>query len=215
MANSLAQNELTDSNGRRILRPTLAHTSNYTTRVDELLQWYRNVVGMEITSSPRVLPGHFVSNDTAHHRMSFFHLPDMKPDVVRDAAGVNHVAFEYETVDELLETWTRLHALGIIPHTTVDHGPTYSFYYWDPDGNNVELFTDAFGDPEKSMEFFQTDERFQKNPMGNEVDPARMIEARHNGVTYAEMHKAAMQGEFGKESAPVGDWDGWREKLGN
>jgi hypothetical protein len=167
---------------------------------------------MEITSSPEVLPGHFVSNDGAHHRMSFFHMPDMSPEVVRDAAGINHVAFEYPTIDELLETWERLVPLGITPHSTVDHGPTYSFYYWDPDGNNVELFTDAFGDPKASMVFFQTDEKFQKNPMGKEVDPASMLRVRRGGMSTTEMHERALNGEFGKEAGPT--WDGWEEKLG-
>jgi catechol 2,3-dioxygenase len=202
--------ELKDTNGRVVLRPTLHHTSNYTTRVDEMIEWYRNVVGMEITSSPQALPGHFVSNDGAHHRMSFFQLQGMSADVVRDAAGVNHIAFEYPTVDELLESWERLRDLGIVPHTTVDHGPSFSFYYWDPDGNNVELFTDAFGDWDRSMTFFREDPEFQRNPMGKQVDPARLLEARRSGISQDELHDRARRGEYGVEEGDAKPhYDGW------
>ena len=207
MAVTSSQSELRDPNGSPILRPTLRHTSNYTTRVEEMLQWYRNVVGMEITLSPESLPGHFVSNDGAHHRMSFFNLPGMNPEVVRDAAGVNHTAFEYETLDELLATWERLQALEIMPHSTVDHGPTYSLYYWDPDGNNVELFTDAFADWERSKRFFLEDADFRRNPMGKEIDPALLIEARKRGMSIEEVHERALRGEFGPEAKAT--WDGW------
>lgn len=210
MGDTLTHSELKDPNGRPILRPTLAHTSNYTTRVDEMLEWYRNLVGMEITASPAALPGHFVSNDGAHHRMSFFHLPGMSAEVVRDSPCVNHVAFEYPTIDEMLESWERLKDLGILPHSTVDHGPTYSFYYFDPDGNNVELFTDAFGDPERSMLFFRENADFHRNPMGKEVDPARLLEARRSGTSTEELHERALRGEFGAEAKPT--WDGWDEK---
>jgi catechol 2,3-dioxygenase len=212
MSGTATLTELKDANGRTITRPVLHHTSNYTTRIDEMLEWYRNVVGMEITCSPTVLPGHFVSNDGAHHRMSFFHLPGMKAEAVRDAACVNHIAFDYPSINALLETWERLKDLGIMPHSTVDHGPTYSLYYFDPDGNNVELLTDAFGDQEKSMAFFRENEDFHRNPMGKEIDPARCLEALRNGMSPAELHERALRGEFGAEAKPT--WDGWDKTTG-
>jgi catechol 2,3-dioxygenase len=207
MADTATQTDLKDANGRTILRPTLAHTSNYTTRVDEMLEWYRTVVGMEITCSPEALPGHFVTNDGSHHRMSFFHLPGMQPEVVRESACVNHVAFEYGSVDELLESAERLKELGIVPHTTVDHGPTYAFYYWDPDGNNVELFADAFGDWTRSKEYFVNDPEFRRNPMGKVVDPAAMLDARRQGMSVEELHERTLRGEFGPEAHAT--YDGW------
>jgi catechol-2,3-dioxygenase len=131
----------------------------------------------------------------------------MKEECVRDAACVNHVAFEYPTLDELLETWDRLKGLGILPHETVDHGPTFSLYYFDPDGNNVELFTDAFGDWERSKKFFLENEEFHRNPMGKEIDPAQLIEVSRKGMSLEEVHERALRGEFGRE-AQAG-WDAW------
>ena len=48
---------------------------------------------------------------------------------------------------------------------------TLSYYYADPDGNNVELQVDCFGDWEKSKEWMQTSDEFKANPIGVFVDP--------------------------------------------
>jgi catechol-2,3-dioxygenase len=56
------------------------------------------------------------------------------------------MAFEYTSCDELLDNYVRLKGLGIVPHASLDHGMTTSFYYVDPDGNSVELQYDNFGD---------------------------------------------------------------------
>ena len=48
---------------------------------------------------------------------------------------------------------------------------TLSYYYADPDGNNVELQVDNFGDWKKSTEWMRTSEEFKANPIGEFVDP--------------------------------------------
>ena len=195
--------ELTDRNGKPILRPTLHHTGNFTTRIDEMLDWYRNVIGMEIVLTPEPFEGHFVTNDQGHHRMSFVKPPGLKPEPVRDAACVNHQAFEYASVDDLLASWERLSDLGIVPHTTVDHGPSFAFYYWDPDGNNVELLADAYGEAARSLVAMRNNPEMMRNPMGKNVDPAQLLEARRNGMSLEELHERAMRGEFGGSWKPV------------
>jgi catechol 2,3-dioxygenase len=202
MAEVATEVELQDPNGKRILRPTLHHTGNYTTRVDEMLEWYRIVLGMEVVVSAEPFEAHWCTNDHAHHRTSFARVPGMRSEAVRDCACVNHQAFEYASVDDLLESWARLGDLGIVPHTTVDHGPTFAFYYWDPDGNNVELLADAYGDHERSMEAMRSRE-LARNPMGFNVDPALLLEARSQGMPLDELHERAMRGEFGTEWKPV------------
>lgn len=201
MADTATESELTDGNGKRILRPTLHHTGNYTTRIEEMLEWYRNVLGMQITLSAEPFEAHWVTNDEMHHRMSFARTANLKPDAVRDSACINHQAFEYPSIDDLLETWERLKDLGIFPHTTVDHGPSFAFYYWDPDGNNVELLADAWGDAGASLQAMRSPD-LARNPMGKNVDPAKLLEARRNGMPLGELHERAMRGEFGDEWKP-------------
>ncbi len=110
--------------------------------------------------------------------------------------GIHHIAFEYPTLDDLLNAYTRLNELDITPHFTVDHGMTTSFYYVDPDGNSVELQCDNFGDWAQSSEWMRTSPQFAANPIGKAVDPDQMIAARQAGISPEELHRRAYAGEF-------------------
>ena len=133
----------------------------------------------------------FVSNDRANHRMAIFATPELKEDTDKQAhAKLQHVAFEYATIDELLNTYTRLKGLVIEPVLTADHGPTIAFYYEDPDGNIVELFVDNFGDWDQSREYLRT------YTMGTLVDADKLVAARQAGMSFTELHRRAYAGEF-------------------
>jgi catechol 2,3-dioxygenase len=112
------------------------------------------------------------------------------------------VAFEYVTIDDLLNTYTRLKGLGIEPLLAADRGPTTSLYYEDPDGNSVELLVDNFGNWDESSEFMRTSPEFAAKPMGTYVDPDKLVAARKAGVSFAELHRRAYAGEF-PPSGPV------------
>src|ERR1700747_3889573 len=79
--------------------------------------------------------------------------------------GLHHVAFTYSTLSDLIGTYKRLKALGTEPTVTINHGPTMSMYYADPDGNNIELQVDNFETPEEAQEFLESD-AFTETPVG-------------------------------------------------
>jgi catechol 2,3-dioxygenase len=110
--------------------------------------------------------------------------------------GFHHSAFEYPSMGNLLDTYSRLKTLGIEPHACLDHGMTMSFYYEDPDGNSVELQSDNFGDWAQSKEWMRTSPQFAAEPIGMPVDPAQMVAARQAGASFAELHQRAYSGEF-------------------
>ena|SRR2546423_7121269 len=203
MTTNTLEAEVLDDNGARVICPTLNHTGTQTPRRAEMLRWYRNVLGQQptIEGSPPAtpFPSVFTTNDHMHHRMGFFSVPGLEDEVNRFSPGINHVAWEYETIDDLLESWQRLQNLGIKPVFTVDHGNTFAFYYRDPDGSLVELNADAHGDHAKSLEFTLTSQEFRANPPGTPVDPAKLIEARKGGLTLEELHRRAYAGEFSPE----------------
>jgi catechol-2,3-dioxygenase len=194
------EKELVDDNGERVICPTLHHSGTQTPRREEMLKWYRNVLGQQPTlaADPPAtpFPSTWTSNDWAHHRMGFFSVPGLEDKVNRFSPGINHMAWEYETIDDLLETWERIQNLGITPVFTVDHFISIAFYYNDPDGNLVELLTDAWGDHEKSMEVQLTSQELRANPPGTPVDPAQMLEARRAGMSLEELHQRAYAGEY-------------------
>jgi catechol 2,3-dioxygenase len=86
--------------------------------------------------------------------------------------------------------------MRIEPVIAVDHGPTTSFYYEDPDRNSVELFVDDFSNWEQSTDFMWTSKEFQANPFDTLVDPAKLASAYDQGMLLSELLRRAYAGEF-------------------
>ena len=75
--------------------------------------------------------------------------------------------------------------------------------YADPDGNNVELQVDCFGDWKKSTEWMRSSDDFKANPIGVFVDPELVAADHANGMSFAEIHADAMAGAYAPKQAPV------------
>ena len=175
--------------------PTLHHINLKTRRLQEMIDWYGTVLGMRPVY--QFAGGAWLTNDGANHRLALLSSPQLSEDPDKLVhTGIHHSAFEYATIDELLETYTRLRGLGIEPHACLDHGMTTSFYYVDPDGNSVELQVDNFGSWEQSSAWMGSAPQFAANPIGMAVDPAQMVSAHQAGATFTELHQRAYSGEF-------------------
>ncbi len=171
-----------------IVRPVLHHVTFKTNRLDEMIAWYGTAVGMEPNFT--FDGGCWMSNDAANHRVALLAVPGLEepPDRVSET-GMHHLAFEYDSVQDLLTTYERLREVGIEPHACLDHGMTTSFYYVDPDGNSVELQADNFGDWGQSSEWMRTAPEFAADPIGVNLDPAAMLEALRSGADATELHR--------------------------
>jgi catechol 2,3-dioxygenase len=175
--------------------PTLHHINLKTTRLQEMIDWYRLVIGIEVTHQYE--GGAWLSNDGANHRVALLTVPELEEDPNKlQHAGLHHTAYEYPAMNDLLDTYARLKSEGIVPHACLDHGMTMSFYYVDPDGNSVELQADTFGDWTRSKTWMATSAEFAADPIGVNVDPALVLAARDDGATPAELHDRAYAGEF-------------------
>lgn len=152
----------------------LAHFVLRTSRYAELIEWYKTVLEAEVVIGT---PGiSFLTYDDEHHRIGIVNMADLEKGNPR-AAGLEHVAFTYATVDDLFDTYQRLQAQGIEPYWTINHGATLSFYYRDPDRNNIELQVDVFDTVEETNAWIANSD-FEANPIGVKFDPESLI-ARH------------------------------------
>jgi len=177
------------------IRPILHHINLKTSRLQEMIGWYGTVVGMK--SNYTFPGGAWLTNDEANHRIALLVSPQLSDDPDKlTHNGFHHSAFEFPTMGNLLDTYSRLKKLGIEPHASLDHGLTTSFYYEDPDGNSVELQADNFGSWQESSEWMRTSPEFVANPIGMPVDPAQMVAAREAGASFAELHQRAYSGVF-------------------
>lgn len=184
-----------DPDETQVIRPTMHHVNLKTTRLQEMIDWYGKVIGGRPSFHSDVLA--FLANDDANHRIALTALPGLKDDDQKAMrTGMHHTAFEYGTLDDLLTSYLRLKNEDILPGECLDHGPTLSFYYIDPDANLVELQTDNFGDWAASTDFVRNDKRFLANPIGLFVDPEQIIAARRAGLTPREIHERAYRGGY-------------------
>lgn len=189
------------SENNAVPRPTLHHINLKTGRLQEMVDWYATVVGMK--PNYQFPGGAWLTNDAANHRLALLTSPQLSDDPDKlQHTGMHHSAFEYPTIENLLDTYARLKALGIVPHACLDHGMTTSFYYADPDNNSVELQVDNFGNWEQSNEWMCTSPQFAANPIGMPVDPDQMLAAHQTGASFAALHERAYRGEF-KPSHPL------------
>jgi catechol 2,3-dioxygenase-like lactoylglutathione lyase family enzyme len=182
-----------------VIRPAFHHAFLKTTRLEDMKAWYRLVLGLLPNFEWEA--GAFMTNDNANHRLVLFSVPSITedPDKVNHA-GLHHLAYEYSSYDQLLSTYERLKKVGIEPHASLNHGLTTSFYYLDPDGNSLELQYDNFGDWAKSTQFMRESREFRDEPIGQPIDPQKLVDAWHEGLSRDEIHRRSYAGEMAPAS---------------
>jgi catechol 2,3-dioxygenase-like lactoylglutathione lyase family enzyme len=172
----------------------LAHVVFQTNRMKEMSDWYCAVLDGRVVYENAHLC--FVTYDDEHHRVAFL---DFGPLAPRDPSagaelgvkaieqpGLHHVAFTFGSMGDLLDTYARLQARGLRPFFCVNHGPTTSMYYRDPDGNRVELQIDNFATAEEGQAWMHS-AAFARNPIGVEYDPDELVRKFRAGVPVAEL----------------------------
>jgi catechol 2,3-dioxygenase-like lactoylglutathione lyase family enzyme len=156
---------------RTIVPAKFAHVVLHSTRFAEMVRWYKTVLGAHATMETQQVA--FLTYDDEHHRVAIVGMAGAKrPEP--GAAGVHHFAFTYASLSELLLTHERLASSGIRPYWAVNHGPTTSLYYHDPDGNRVELQVDNFDTAEEGVAYCARRE-FMENPVGVDIDPVDLL----------------------------------------
>ena len=184
------------------IHPKFHHLNLKTTRLQEMIEYYSTLVGADVIHRDAV--GAWLSNDDANHRIALLAFPNFSDDPEKEThTGLHHSAFEYANIDELNASYLRLKEAGIEPEFCIDHGMTFSYYYADPDGNNIELQIDCFGDWAKSTEWMRNSEEFKANPIGQFVDPDRVAADHAGGLSFDDIHTKAMAGGYAPEQAPV------------
>ena len=160
----------------RIAPAKLAHVVRRTARFEEMVAWYETVLAARTVHADGMLA--FLTYDDEHHRIAIARIPGIE-DPPTMAAGTDHIAFTHADLGDLLNTWARLKAEGIEPYWCLNHGPTTSMYYKDPDGNKVELQIDNF-DTEETNRWMGSGE-FAQNPIGIIFEPEELLARYRSG----------------------------------
>ncbi|KAL2836396.1 Glyoxalase/Bleomycin resistance protein/Dihydroxybiphenyl dioxygenase [Aspergillus pseudoustus] len=182
-----------------ILRPnSLAHIVFRTRDLPRMLDFWATFLGAE-----RVFENEFIAflrYDQEHHRVAIIQEQDTGS-CVPTAAGLHHVAFSYPSLRALLRAHQERKRLQIVPGWCVNHGPTTSIYYKDPDGNAIETQVDNFDTIEEANAFMTSDE-FRQNPIGTDINPEELLRQLCSGICESALKRRVEIG--GRESVPAG-----------
>jgi catechol-2,3-dioxygenase len=117
----------------------LNHAVLFVTDVDRATRFYTEVFGMELVIREAALKGAFLRLPRSgnHHDLGLFGI-DGATARPRRSVGLYHLAWQLDTVDELVEFRESLIAAGAYTGES-SHGATKSVYGVDPDGNQFEM----------------------------------------------------------------------------
>jgi catechol 2,3-dioxygenase len=118
----------------------VGHVVLNVTDVEASAKFYTEALGMEVM---RLREGNaaFLSFGTQHHDIALFKAPE---GAERGQLGLNHIALQIDGGEmELRQLYGRLVQQGAKVDFTTDHGMTHSVYFFDPDGNRLEIFCET------------------------------------------------------------------------
>jgi catechol 2,3-dioxygenase-like lactoylglutathione lyase family enzyme len=180
----------------------LSHAVLRTAHLDETIRHYEVLLNARVVFDQRP-GGAALTYDEEHHRLALIAVPAGPADHgtgehmrVADetgavgldlsaAPGLEHLAFTFESLGALLGMYARAKAAGFKPVYCINHGPTLSIYYADPDGHKNEMMIDTMP-MELADECIRTPE-FAANPIGWPFDPDDLLAGYEAGAPLAEL----------------------------
>jgi catechol-2,3-dioxygenase len=185
-----------DRAGSKVKSPSaLAHVVLRTANYQPMVDFYTTFLGGYITHGNPFIS--FITYDEEHHRIAILKVPGTGPKQHK-SSGLEHIAFGFATMRDLLDAYKQRQLHGIKPVWTVNHGPTTSIYYRDPDGNMLETQVDNF-DTAEDANAFMSSAAFAENPIGTDVDADSLIERLNNGEDEVSLKKRV---EIGPREVP-------------
>lgn len=170
----------------------LAHWVIKSTRREKMIEWYCKVFGARVVFINDHLS--FLTWDQEHHRLAIFRMPVILrwllplQRISRKFLGVDHLAFNFGSIQRLLETYERIRKAGIHPIWCINHGPTTSIYYEDPDGNRLEFQFENFSTL-TDLQAYAASGEFKADPVGTNFDPDYLLERLRSGTPPDELKK--------------------------
>jgi catechol 2,3-dioxygenase-like lactoylglutathione lyase family enzyme len=169
----------------------IAHWVVKTTRTEEMIDWYHTVFGARVIHQDNRLT--FMTWDAESHRLAFVRVPKALRYLLplarlrRKFYGIDHIGLTVPSLERLLATYERLKTVGITPVWAINHGPTTSLYYEDPDGIRLEFQVENFSTAAEIADY--VGEHFADNPIGVTFDPDYLLAQMRSGVARDELVK--------------------------
>ncbi|BBY30011.1 VOC family protein [Mycolicibacterium sediminis] len=174
----------------RLVPEFIAHWVVKTARSAEMISWYGRVFGARVVHEDSKIV--FLTWDHESHRLALVKLPPPLRYVFplarfrRKTYGIDHLAFTFPSLTHLLRTYERLKIAGITPVWSINHGPTTSLYYEDPEGIRLEFQVENFPTAQQTADYFNSRE-FADNPIGVDTDPDYLLQRLRSGAAESDL----------------------------
>ncbi|HEU4687171.1 MAG TPA: VOC family protein [Vicinamibacterales bacterium] len=159
-----------------------------TARYEEVKDWYQAVLGVDPYIDTEQFCFRRLHVDYPYSQvLAIFHVPEAST-APGPVAGLDHIQLRHASLEAMFDRFERLKVVGIVPYTSMNHGPGTSFYYRDPDQNSVELSGPNFDDEQEYLAYFES-ESYRNNIAGIIVDPDDFVGRYRSGTPQAELVK--------------------------
>ncbi|ORY57831.1 putative ring-cleavage extradiol dioxygenase [Pseudomassariella vexata] len=168
----------------KVISPlTIAHVVLKTGKPKPMVAYYKAFLGAHIQYENETIC--FLAYDEEHHRIAIINFPTLGP---KQGAGLDHVAFTFDSLQDLVLAYKQRKTRGIVPIWCVNHGITTSMYYQDPDGNKIETQVQNF-DTVEEANAYMTSTDFTENPIGVDFDPEELVKRLESGEDERDIKK--------------------------
>lgn len=187
-----------DNPGSTVMSPTkLAHVVLRTNNFEKMRDFYKTFLGGYATFENDFLS--FQTYDEENHRIAIVSMPDIGKKT--PASGLEHIAFTFPTLTELSIAYLQRKNNGIVPFWTINHGPTTSLYYKDPDGNILETQVENFESLEQDQAFMSS-KAYEINPIGVDFEMDDLIRRLKAGEDDTSIKKRPESGPRDLSTVP-------------
>jgi len=164
----------------------VAHYGLRTRNLESVVDWYTRFFDAKVQHDLGF--GVFMTWDDDHHRLVIW-TDDETKEKDSQAAGIDHVGIGLPSFGALADTYQQLKKRGIEPDLCINHLFSTSFYYHDPDGNEVELTVDNFPSKQECSEFLADGRMSELSPpfFGYEFEAESLADLVSKGADISKL----------------------------
>jgi catechol 2,3-dioxygenase len=132
------------TSSRTTVRPQLTHMGINVYDIAAMEAFYTGVLGLVVTDRGvgQTFKSDLVfmsSSPSSHHQIVIASGRDPNS----PNTSINQISFKVENLDELREMYRRVRDHEVEGLRPLNHGNAWSVYFFDPEGNNVEVYCDS------------------------------------------------------------------------
>ena len=115
---------------------SIGHVGIYCDDLEKQLDFYTRVLGFKVSDSDPARGFYFLTTqpETEHHMVL------LRPGGRGDGKVMQQLSFHTGSMGEVRDFYHRLQAEGARIDDTVTHGNAVSVYFYDPEGNRLEIY---------------------------------------------------------------------------